>query len=644
MTIAFTHVTDWDGLIDLHQCVSDKGDNESKSVNLSFSEVLFPSKCNYSAINIRIYSVSGGIKLVKSFSITGDEVESAHNKSAEQPSFVDVVNGIINQAVPTQKAVVGGINYADSWQLISLERGYYQVLLHSAEDSWEFWHLRIFTDLTRGIGILLRIDNSTLTRNYSHFARVLVDVDLAGFVPEKLLLETIDDRIEVDLYFESFLDFCISCHGMGHSIAKYEMVHQHHVVPSNKADINTKMDIEVRPSAPDLGVTPNKTNFDTEVDKSVCNSKNVQNPSDYDTIPHHVTSWANAFGDSDDENDDYEDNKVEDEWLPLQDDTIENEWSPLQGKGSSEASKENDVPLPQACSCGCKLDLGVAMGLGFLECGSRIIHGFCIRLVKHSSRSVGFNWWNSKLQVCSSSTAVGIAIVFGFEFASWLDNLGGYHTAGVKDTQSDRGKAVPKEAMPIRGISKELHPSFADVINGDKPWKVENLRLKLQCVWKLDNWQLISLGMDYFQCWHSVAKCMSVIRKAPPIVGSHGKEKENKAPKFTQVYKLKQTSSPHMESITPIVSITNAFEALNMEETSTHIDEMVHQHDAVPPSRADINIKIGIEVRPSASDLETVQTPSHYSTVPRQVTSWADAFGDSDNEIDDYEDDTFEDE
>ncbi|KAF3432533.1 hypothetical protein FNV43_RR27273 [Rhamnella rubrinervis] len=95
------------------------------------------------------------------------------------------------------------------------------------------------------------------------------------------------------------------------------MVHQHDVVPPNKADINTEMDIEVQPSAPNLGVAPSRTNFGTKVDKSVHNSENVRNPSDYSMVPRHFTSWADAFGDLDDENDDYEDDKVEDEWLPL---------------------------------------------------------------------------------------------------------------------------------------------------------------------------------------------------------------------------------------------------------------------------------------------------------------------------------------
>ncbi|KAF3445749.1 hypothetical protein FNV43_RR10926 [Rhamnella rubrinervis] len=41
-----------------------------------------------------------------------------------------------------------------------------------------------------GIGVPLRIAEATLNGNFGYFARILVDVDLAGFIPEKLLLET----------------------------------------------------------------------------------------------------------------------------------------------------------------------------------------------------------------------------------------------------------------------------------------------------------------------------------------------------------------------------------------------------------------------------------------------------------------------
>ncbi|KAF3445031.1 hypothetical protein FNV43_RR14724 [Rhamnella rubrinervis] len=43
--------------------------------------------------------------------------------------------------------------------------------------------------------------------NFGHFARVLIDVDFAGFVPKTLLLETEDSCTEVHLHFEYFPEF-----------------------------------------------------------------------------------------------------------------------------------------------------------------------------------------------------------------------------------------------------------------------------------------------------------------------------------------------------------------------------------------------------------------------------------------------------
>ncbi|KAF3432476.1 hypothetical protein FNV43_RR27216 [Rhamnella rubrinervis] len=123
-----------------------------------------------------------------------------------------------------------------------------------------FANYRILTDLARGIETPLKIDNTTLLGNFGHYTRVLVDMDLSGFVPEKLLLETTDDCIEVD------------------------------VDPPSMAVINTEIGIEVQPFALNLGATPSKNDFNTKVD---------------------------AFGDSEDVHDDYADERVVNEWPPL---------------------------------------------------------------------------------------------------------------------------------------------------------------------------------------------------------------------------------------------------------------------------------------------------------------------------------------
>ncbi|KAF3438456.1 hypothetical protein FNV43_RR21218 [Rhamnella rubrinervis] len=223
---------------------------------------------NNSGLNMGNNLNAGSIKMAKSFGIAGLRSRRfyAHCTSAsKQPTFADVVN-----------------------------------------------------DLARGIGIPLRIDNSTLAGNYGHYARVLVDVDLAGFVLEKLLFETMLDYIEVDLYFESLLDFCTSRH-VGHPVVKCKSVEsstysvpttnafevlniivtpthtediaQEDTVPSSMAGINQEMNIIAPPTYPDLSAAPSQTNFDM---------------------------WE------------------------LNDDTVEDEWPPLQVEGSSKPSNEFD--------------------------------------------------------------------------------------------------------------------------------------------------------------------------------------------------------------------------------------------------------------------------------------------------------------
>ncbi|KAF3445775.1 hypothetical protein FNV43_RR10952 [Rhamnella rubrinervis] len=258
-------------------------------------------------------------KLVKSFGIIGGEVEVVYNKdSLKQPSFANVVNGTTNQAT-AQKAVGGGKNYAD---------------------------------LARGIGIPLKIDISTLAGKFGHYVRVFVNVDLAGvghsMTECKSLIgkESPKDRAHANkkenkapglnqVYKPKqgpLIHMETSTTPSVHTTNAFEVLntemtlthredivhqHEHDAVLSSRADINTKMGIEVRPSASDLSAAHSRTDFNTEVGKSVCNSEKV-------------TSCANASGDSDDEIDDYEDDRVE------------NKWPPSKVEGSSKPSKEID--------------------------------------------------------------------------------------------------------------------------------------------------------------------------------------------------------------------------------------------------------------------------------------------------------------
>lgn len=148
-----------------------------------------------------------------------------------------------------------------SWRLISLGRGYYQILLSSADQknqvwsrgsislkpgtlrlqawtpdfnpwrqktsnvqlwvriyelSWEYWHKKILTDIASTLGVPLKFDASTINGDFGHYARVLVDVDISKPPPDSMLIER--DGIFSTIYFEieNLPSFCSVCSSIGH--------------------------------------------------------------------------------------------------------------------------------------------------------------------------------------------------------------------------------------------------------------------------------------------------------------------------------------------------------------------------------------------------------------------------------------------
>ncbi|KAF3450038.1 hypothetical protein FNV43_RR06117 [Rhamnella rubrinervis] len=97
----------------------------------------------------------------------------------------------------------------------------------------------------------------------------------------------------------------------------------------------------VQSSASDLSVTPSRAEFNTDVGKSVrITAESIQTLSYHSTTPRQVTSWADTFGDSDDElGDDAND-------------IVEDEWPPLKGEGSSGGQQSNSMAMVLFDSCG----------------------------------------------------------------------------------------------------------------------------------------------------------------------------------------------------------------------------------------------------------------------------------------------------
>lgn len=64
-----------------------------------------------------------------------------------------------------------------------------QILVRFYDLCFEYWHPKILSDLARGIRVPMRIDHATVYGDFGHFARVLIDIDLANKLPQSLILD-----------------------------------------------------------------------------------------------------------------------------------------------------------------------------------------------------------------------------------------------------------------------------------------------------------------------------------------------------------------------------------------------------------------------------------------------------------------------
>ncbi|XP_019459895.1 PREDICTED: uncharacterized protein LOC109359652 [Lupinus angustifolius] len=83
----------------------------------------------------------------------------------------------------------------------------------------EYWSAKILFSIAGGIGTPISLDEATSNKSFGHFARVLVDVDLKGTLPNQILVEREGFAFFVNTEFENLPDFCIGCHSIGHMVA-----------------------------------------------------------------------------------------------------------------------------------------------------------------------------------------------------------------------------------------------------------------------------------------------------------------------------------------------------------------------------------------------------------------------------------------
>lgn len=72
----------------------------------------------------------------------------------------------------------------------------------------EYWRPWILFPIGRGIGLLFMIDKKTKEKEISLFARMLIDVDLACAIPEKILIQGRDFEFFILVELENCPSFC----------------------------------------------------------------------------------------------------------------------------------------------------------------------------------------------------------------------------------------------------------------------------------------------------------------------------------------------------------------------------------------------------------------------------------------------------
>jgi hypothetical protein len=72
-------------------------------------------------------------------------------------------------------------------------------------------------EITGAIGMPITIDENTRNHTFGHYACVLVDINMAGFLPNSLWVEREKYSFEIEIEYENPPYFCFICNSIGHS-------------------------------------------------------------------------------------------------------------------------------------------------------------------------------------------------------------------------------------------------------------------------------------------------------------------------------------------------------------------------------------------------------------------------------------------
>ncbi|XP_045791366.1 uncharacterized protein LOC123886072 [Trifolium pratense] len=150
----------------------------------------------------------------------------------------------------------------------------------------EYWMPTTLFSIAFGIGTPLSLDEATKQRTMGHFARILVDVNLAEELHYQILVEREGYAFFVDIDYENLPYFCEHCCCIGHSIDKCRNV-------NSKAKDQKKSVEKVVPNKPNPKFVPKQKNKNKEPVQD--NGKINEEVSDYESDQENAEVVKDTF-------------------------------------------------------------------------------------------------------------------------------------------------------------------------------------------------------------------------------------------------------------------------------------------------------------------------------------------------------------
>ncbi|XP_057808890.1 uncharacterized protein LOC131023367 [Salvia miltiorrhiza] len=95
-----------------------------------------------------------------------------------------------------------------------------QVWVHIYYLLVEFWHPEVLSGIGRWLGQPLKIDGNSIDDEVAHFARILVEIDLAQILPKSMTIDGSDYAFDIEFSYEYIPPYYTKYRMTGHAVNK----------------------------------------------------------------------------------------------------------------------------------------------------------------------------------------------------------------------------------------------------------------------------------------------------------------------------------------------------------------------------------------------------------------------------------------